>query len=205
MNADFLQIGNGEAVKRDRIPHLAFDDFRSQALAVVANGGKVVQFFAYPEGDQVNPLAVLRDWVRDGGSLAMCGGYLSFSGFEAKAHFHGTPVEEVLPVLIATDDDRVECPEGRRPRLSGVDHPVTAGLADEWPTILGYNRTRAAEDATVLATAGEDPFVAVAEPGRGRSLVWTGDVGPHWAPTEMVDSEVYRRFWAQAVSWLCRR
>jgi len=60
MNADFLQIGNGEAVKRDRIPHLAFDDFRSQALAIVADGGKVVQFFAYPAGDNVNLLAVLR-------------------------------------------------------------------------------------------------------------------------------------------------
>ena len=40
MNTDFLQIGNGEAVSRDRIPHLAFDDFRRQALDIVANGGK---------------------------------------------------------------------------------------------------------------------------------------------------------------------
>ena len=60
MNTDFLQIGNGEAVTRDRIPHLAFDDFRSQALGIVANGGKVVHFFAYPDADGVNLLAVLR-------------------------------------------------------------------------------------------------------------------------------------------------
>ena len=32
INTDFIQIGNGEAVARDRIPHLAFDNFRSQAL-----------------------------------------------------------------------------------------------------------------------------------------------------------------------------
>lgn len=60
MNTDFKQIGNGEAVARDRIPHLAFDDFRSQALQIVANGGKVVHFFAYPAGDGVNLLTNLR-------------------------------------------------------------------------------------------------------------------------------------------------
>jgi Ni,Fe-hydrogenase III large subunit len=60
MNTDFLQIGNGEAVTRDRIPHLSFDDFRSQALAIVTNGGRVVHFFGYPDGDGVNLLAVLR-------------------------------------------------------------------------------------------------------------------------------------------------
>ena len=60
MNTDFLQIGNGEAVSRDRIPHLVFDDFRSQALAIVATGGKVVHFFAYPADDGVKLLAVLR-------------------------------------------------------------------------------------------------------------------------------------------------
>ena len=60
MNTDFIQIGNDEAINRERIPHLAFDDFRSQALQIVANGGKVVQFFAYPDGDGVNLLAVLR-------------------------------------------------------------------------------------------------------------------------------------------------
>jgi hypothetical protein len=60
MNTDFIQIGNGEAIIRDRIPHLAFDDFRNQALQIVADGGKVVHFFAYPDGDGVNLLAVLR-------------------------------------------------------------------------------------------------------------------------------------------------
>ncbi len=60
MTTDFLQIGNGEALPRERIPHLAFDDFRSQALQIVSNGGKVVQFFAYPADDGINLLAVLR-------------------------------------------------------------------------------------------------------------------------------------------------
>ncbi|MEN8758771.1 MAG: NADH-quinone oxidoreductase subunit C, partial [Desulfobacterales bacterium] len=60
METGFLQIGNGEAINRDRIPHLGFDDFRSQALAVVEAGGKVVHYFAYQDGSAVKLLAVLR-------------------------------------------------------------------------------------------------------------------------------------------------
>jgi Ni,Fe-hydrogenase III large subunit len=60
MNTDFIQIGNGEALARDRIPHLPFNEFRTQALDIVADGGKVVQFFAYPGDKGVNLMAVLR-------------------------------------------------------------------------------------------------------------------------------------------------
>ena len=60
METGFLQIGNGEAIDRDRIPHLDFVDFRTQALAVVEGGGKVVHYFAYQDGSAVKLLAVLR-------------------------------------------------------------------------------------------------------------------------------------------------
>jgi Ni,Fe-hydrogenase III large subunit len=60
MNTDFIPIGNGQAMSRERIPQLAFDVFRSQALQIAANGGKVVHFFGYPAEEGVNLLAVLR-------------------------------------------------------------------------------------------------------------------------------------------------
>jgi Ni,Fe-hydrogenase III large subunit len=60
MNTDFIKIGNGETLARTRIPHLSLDAFRSQALDIVAKGGKVVHFFAYPADNGVNLLAVLR-------------------------------------------------------------------------------------------------------------------------------------------------
>ena len=60
MDMDFLQIINGETIGRDRIPHLDFDKFRRQALAVVDSGGKVVHYFAYQDGSTVKLLAVLR-------------------------------------------------------------------------------------------------------------------------------------------------
>jgi Ni,Fe-hydrogenase III large subunit len=61
MKSDFAQIENGRMVPRDRLPHLAFDDFRRQALDIVALGGHVVQYFAYRDGEQLKLLAVLRD------------------------------------------------------------------------------------------------------------------------------------------------
>ena len=37
-------------------------------------------------------------------------------------------------------DDRVEVPEGFQPELVGDhDHPILAGLGQDWPILLGYN------------------------------------------------------------------
>jgi Ni,Fe-hydrogenase III large subunit len=61
MRTDFVPIENGKAIGRHRIPQLSFDGFRRQALKIVAEGGKVVQFFAYPEDSGVKLMAVLRN------------------------------------------------------------------------------------------------------------------------------------------------
>ncbi len=134
-----------------------------------------------------NRLMALAHWVRDGGGLVMVGGYLSFTGFEAKAAFAGTPVEEVLPVTCLPQDDRVEAPEGLRPTVAVADHPALGGGATDWPHLLGYNRTVPVEDAEVLATIGGDPLVAVREVGAGRTAVFTSDCAPHWAPPEFCE------------------
>lgn len=66
MQTDFLSIGNGEAVSRDRIPYLSFDNFRSRAVDMVGRGGKVVQYFAFKQQEALKLLAVLRNdqlWV----------------------------------------------------------------------------------------------------------------------------------------------
>jgi Ni,Fe-hydrogenase III large subunit len=57
---DFEPIGNGEALPRERIPHLAFDEFRRRALELVGDGARVVQYFAYADGGRVKLMAVLR-------------------------------------------------------------------------------------------------------------------------------------------------
>ncbi|MER7013882.1 glutamine amidotransferase [Saccharopolyspora sp. NPDC000359] len=149
-----------------------------------------------------NRLKLLAEWVRAGGGLAMAGGYLSFQGFQGKANFHDTPIEEVLPVEILPYDDRVESPEGVCGELTGTEHPVVEGLDARWPVLLGYQKLVAKSDATVLATVESRPLLAVRTEGAGRTLAFASDISPHWAPTEFLEWEGYRRLFHQAVSWL---
>lgn len=129
-----------------------------------------------------NRLRSLADWVHAGGGLVMVGGYLSFSGFEAKAAFGGTAVEDVLPVTCLAHDDRVEAPEGMVATVTNADHPALGGVQAPWPHLLGYNRTVPVTGAVLLAEIGGDPLIAVREVGAGRTAVFTSDCAPHWAP-----------------------
>ena len=149
-----------------------------------------------------NRLKLLAEWVRRGGGLAMAGGYLSFQGFQAKANYHATAVEDVLPVDILPYDDRVECPEGIPGSLTAASHEVTAGLDAEWPILLGYQRLSAKQDAEVLATIESHPLLAVRAEGAGRTLAFASDISPHWAPTEFIEWPGYQRLFHQAVTWL---
>lgn len=149
-----------------------------------------------------NRLKLLAEWVRDGGGLMMAGGYLSFQGFQAKANYHGTAVEAVLPVQILPYDDREETPEGIGGHLTDVAHPVTAGLDADWPILLGYQKLTAKADATVLATIEDHPLLAVREEGKGRTLAFASDISPHWAPREFMDWDGYGKLFGQAITWL---
>lgn len=148
-----------------------------------------------------NRLRVLAEWVRAGGALLMVGGYLSFQGIEAKANYRSTPLADVLPVLMEVGDDREEVPEGVHP-LSAGSHDVTAGLAGEWPAILGYQRFTTREGAEVVATAGDHPLVVVGEAGEGRVAAVATDMGPHWLPADFIAWDGYGQLWDQLIGWL---
>lgn len=151
-----------------------------------------------------NRLKLLRDWVLDGGGLLMIGGYFSFQGIYARARWHGTPVEEVLPVAISPSDDRVEVPEGFTPSIA-ADHGVLDGLPRDWPYFLGYNKLSVRPSTTVvLATETGDPFLTLAEPGCGRTAAFASDCAPHWGSRDFCDWPYYGLFWAQLIEWLAR-
>jgi uncharacterized membrane protein len=150
-----------------------------------------------------NRLDLLEQWVRGGGALVMCGGFMTFAGIDGKARYHGTPIETALPVEISPFDDRVENPADNRPAVVDPEHPITRGLPRSWPGVLGYNRLVAKGSGSVLMTVNGDPFAVAGTHGKGRTLAYAGDVGPHWAPRELVESDAYRQFWAQAAAWLC--
>lgn len=147
-----------------------------------------------------NRLAVLTDWVRQGGGFGMIGGYLSFQGIEAKANYRNTPIAEILPVDMLIGDDRIECPEGVVPEVS-AQHAIVEGI-EVGPVLLGYQRLVPKQDAEVLMTLGEDPLLALGEAGAGRVLAYASDIGPHWAPEEFTSWDGFQKIWGRAAAWL---
>jgi len=150
-----------------------------------------------------NRLRLLKEWVEGGGGFCMCGGYLSFAGFQAAAKYYRTPIEEILPVDIYPFDDRVETPEGADVEVVSQDHPVLAGVEQEWPPLLGYQEAKLKPSASLLArTQYGHPLLAVMDYGKGRTLAWMSDIGPHWCPKPFVEWEGFNRIWQQAARWL---
>ena len=150
-----------------------------------------------------NRLDLLKTYVEGGGALLMIGGYLTFQGIQAKGNWHDTAVEAVLPVIFSSNDDRREQPQGVTPDIVEAAHPVMRGLG-HWPAFLGYNRARLHPDATLLASIGPDPFIAVRSVGRGRTAIFASDCGPHWGPPAFLSWPGYGRLWTNLVGWLAK-
>jgi uncharacterized membrane protein len=148
-----------------------------------------------------NRLVAIRDYVGAGGGLVMVGGYLTFQGIDAKGQYAGSPVEEALPVTLYRHDDRVEAPQGVVPVLANATHPIAAGLVEDWPALLGYNRIMPKDGATVVSTVGDDPLIVAGSFGKGRSVAFASDCGPHWAPPPFVEWQGYGRLWTQICDW----
>jgi uncharacterized membrane protein len=153
-----------------------------------------------------NRLKLIRDYVNGGGGLLMVGGYFSFQGIDGRARWRRTPVEDVLPVTCLPYDDRVEIPEGCRPELQQPDHPVFAGIAGNWPPLLGVNEVEAKPDAEILASLPQDqgghPLLVVGRSGQGRTAAWTSDIGPHWLSPEFCAWPGYAQLWRNLLGWL---
>jgi uncharacterized membrane protein len=154
----------------------------------------------------VNRLEIIREFVHEGGGLLMVGGYMSFQGIEGKARYGGTPVEEVLPVRMLPGDDRVEAPQGFRPRATneGRAHAVLAGIPEEFPVMLFRNAVEPKPEGVVLLHDAGAPVLVVWEQSRGRAAAFTPDAAPHGATPEFLEWQHFDRFWSQLVSWLAK-
>lgn len=143
----------------------------------------------------------LRDYVEGGGSLVMVGGYMTFSGIDAKARWSHTRLAEALPVQILERDDRIELPHGVTPSVVAA-HPVIEGIDTPWPALLGLNETVAKPDAVTVLECGGHPLLVVGEYGRGRTAAFTSDLAPHWAPPEFLAWPGYPTLWNGLIEWL---
>jgi uncharacterized membrane protein len=185
-------------------PHTleGLDDYDVVILSDIGANSLLLPPVVFAQGQRFpNRLKLLADWVRAGGGLMMAGGYLSFQGFQAKANYHDTAVEAVLPVDILPHDDRVETPEGVQGKVV-AEHPIVAGLDPVWPYLLGYQKLTAKADAQVLATIEDRPLLSVRAVGAGRTLAFASDISPHWAPAEFMDWSGYGQLFGRSVAWL---
>ncbi len=152
-----------------------------------------------------NRMKEIVKFVENGGALAYVGGYFTYQGHHGQGRWYGTPVSKILPVeILSLHDDRIETPEGARPRILMPDHPILKGIPlDPMPMFMGYNKTNPRPGADLLARIGDDddPFLACWKVGKGRVLAITSDVAPHWG-SDFVQWPHYQRFWDQAVRWL---
>ncbi len=151
-----------------------------------------------------NRLDVIADYVKGGGGLVMVGGYLTFTGIEAKGCWKDTPVEACLPVRLMATDDRREHPEGVVGTIVLDTHPVFDQVQGPLPALLGYNRVTLAEGAELLATIGNDPLLALTEHGNGRTAAFMSDCSPHWCPAEFTNWPGYKAMWCNLVAWTGR-
>jgi uncharacterized membrane protein len=140
-------------------------------------------------------MAHLVDCVRGGSGLLMIGGWESFHG--RLGEYQGSPLAEVLPVAMQTEDDRRNCPQSCVV-WQAADHPLLAGLPwDRPPSIGGFNAiapkpgaatllvarefdVRRAGDALEFSRRAESPLLVVGQYGRGRTAALATDVAPHW-------------------------
>ncbi len=183
---------------------LALDDL-AQYDCIVISDAPADSFLLHPKtlaGERLpNRFKLINEYVRNGGGFVMVGGWMSFSGFQAKARYHITPLAEILPVGLCTYDDRMEIPEGIVPEVANPEHPILKGIPTDWPFFLGYNKTAYRQGENLMTIDG-DPLLVVDRVGRGRVAVFTSDVLPHWGPQEFVSWDYYGRFWAQLFRWV---
>jgi len=152
-----------------------------------------------------NRLVSICEYVRNGGGLAMIGGWESFTGRRGIGDWGNIPVEEALPIkCLDANDDRHEYPQGVHIETVMPGHPILKGIHWETcPVFTGYNRIIAKPDAKILAQVKEfgDPFLVVQKFGKGRSMAFASDISPHWG-AGFQRWESYGKFFVQAVRWL---
>ena len=56
--------------------------------------------------------------------------------------------------------------------------------------------------ARLPAEQGGHPLLVTGQHGKGRTLAWTSDIGPHWLPDSFVKWPGYAKLWRNALAWV---
>jgi uncharacterized membrane protein len=185
----------------------------------------LLQDFDYAPYQMGPYLPLIRDYVRQGGGLAMIGGSLSFDG----GGYAETPLAEVLPVKVRPSDPAgahmVEGAFAPEPVAALLHHPLLELYPDPAQTMAAFRALEPLVGANSLLGLRESgvallehpkartprgdrmPVLAVGGFNRGRVLALGSDTSWHWSmPTagKGGDPSAYDRFWDRAIRWLTR-
>jgi uncharacterized membrane protein len=160
----------------------------------------------------------VRDFVRDGGGLAMFGGARAFDS----GGYADSALKDVLPVE-SDGKGSFDTSAPLRAALTpaGKAHPITRLLPDPkaneeaWrnlPALTGLNRVRGVRGETLLAAGGSDassgaPLLAIGRFGKGRTLALMTDDSWRWNFVAVGNKETpqhHLKFMRQAVRWLAQ-
>jgi uncharacterized membrane protein len=158
----------------------------------------------------------VRDFVRDGGGLAMFGGPRAFDA----GGYSESALREVLPVELDGKGNFQEH-SAVRAALTGAGkaHPITRLLPDPksneeaWsklPALTGINQVRAVRGEMLLSAGAEGaaagaPLLAVGRFGKGRTLALMSDDAWRWNFIAVGNKETpqhHLKLMRQAVRWL---
>jgi uncharacterized membrane protein len=180
----------------------------------------VIFFDDFSHRAYFNPVYLdrVRDFVRDGGGLAMFGGARAFDS----GGYGESSLREVLPVEL-DGKGAFQTPGNLRAALTGAGkaHPITRLVADpksneeawsKMPALTGLNQVRAVRGETLLS-AGSDgassgaPLLAIGRFGKGRTLALMSDDAWRWNFIAVGNKETpqsHLKFVRQAVRWLAQ-
>jgi uncharacterized membrane protein len=180
----------------------------------------VIFFDDFSHRAYFNPVYLdrVRDFVRDGGGLAMFGGTRAFDS----GGYGESALREVLPVEL--DGKGTFHTSGNlRATLTGAGkaHPITRLLPDPksneeaWsklPALTGLNQVRAVRGETLVSAAGDGasstaPLLAIGRFGKGRSLALMSDDAWRWNFIAVGNKETpqhHLKLVRQAVRWLAQ-
>ncbi|MFO7897918.1 MAG: glutamine amidotransferase [Planctomycetota bacterium] len=168
--------------------------------------------------DRFSPaeLGRVKQFVADGGSLLMLGGFHSLG----PGGYADTPVAEILPVVIRPDDGQVQDPVRVDVTEDGLEHDAlvlgpgknTAKIWRSLPPLSGYTQVAGVKAAAkvLLRAARKDggtgaPILVIQRYREGRTAVFTANTTWRWIfNREGKTARYHKAFWRQHVQWLTR-
>ena len=211
---EFLQAGSMTGLTLSGFPQTV-DDMKKFDVFIVGDVDR--SYFSAKQMEN------LKSVISEGRGLVMLGGYNSLGA----GGYEGTPMEEILPVLVGPRSGGQETtPFVLKLTPEGLNHPIFAGTkdffqyqsstpAEKLPLLKGCNVLgREKPGASILAVhpdrsgpTGPLIVLAVHQFGKGRAAAFAADTTYQWyLPYRALGRESpYIKFWSQMIRWLANK